>query len=452
MGKTGRKIKRAQKPAPDEEILTKSFTNHENVSIPDFSVRKGIVAPQINPVKINASTTSPETTNTTAGTEIVSRENRTASGPQGFTHNENNSSRGLILSGLLATLSFLIFCLTLVPVIQIAAVLFTPVPITYLSMCFGLKFGLLASMVGAAMTAMFMGPIQAYFYFSLFAIVGVVTGVLCRKGLSPMKLMVAGTAILVIGNILSYYGIERALGLEDFIKEARRGTVEAMQWGNEKMMEWGKYSDQQKQIMNRQSREIIRLIDLWLKLPIFIFVIASFSTFFLNHTVSSMLFSRMKIGGLPPLPPFLLWKAPSVLAMMLLVTLAAEPFTYPAATLMTRTQALALNHGLMAPGQSSGLALIMGIFGEKLLQPEPSTAHLLLLNLKLILSATLYFFGLSVAIFMLWSWKMPALFRLATLLLSIPFFFVFMLIGAIDSIMDFRGLEKLSDQSILISR
>lgn len=351
-------------------------------------------------------------------------------------------TKRLILSGLLATLSFLLFCLTLVPVVQIIAVVVTPVPITLVGLRYGPRLCALSSLVGAALVGMLLGPLQGYFFISLFAVVGLATSMVGRKSFSPAATLLAGTGILMIFNLAFYYGVERTLGLEDFIKEARIATVKAVDWAMEGIEESGFAADPATlNSLRGQARAMKASLSMWLKLPLFIFIVASFTSLYLNLMVSNIILRRMGIDQLIQMPPFFMWKAPHWLAFMMIMTFLAEPAMAPRITMEEFLGSTVLNGQSVAMGDSAAVSYALSGMSFEMVNKDPGLPFLLLMNLKLVLVFAFYFFGLSVVLFWLLSARAGPFARLGVVGMSLLLHWLLAIIGIVDAFADFRNFE-----------
>lgn len=354
----------------------------------------------------------------------------------------------LILSGLLASLSFILFSLTMVPIAQFIAIVVAPIPMTYISLKYGFKHGILCSLTASTLVSMLMGPVQGYFFISLFAVVGLATGIIARKKIKPMQILIVGTLVMVLFNLLFYYGVERVLGLQDFIAEAKVSTIQALSWSTEKYVEIIKPSEQEAKKIYMYTKEAAYNMYIWLKMPLFLFIIASFATFYLNYLISSIFFNKLKIPGLEPLPPFFLWKAPKSLGIFFICLFLATIFMNPAPSLNDKIISSGLIKFINPANSNICFKMMINEYAWKMHHPDPGNIFLLLINLRLCLDFSFYFLGLSLISFWLFTKKFGFFARLFTMIISFPLFRIFTLIGLVDSFQDIRKelVEKLKNR------
>ncbi|MDD5089312.1 MAG: DUF2232 domain-containing protein [Candidatus Wallbacteria bacterium] len=305
-------------------------------------------------------------------------------------------AKKIALSGMMAALATLLYLLSTVPLINIIGVLLCPVPLTWVGYCYGFKLVFLASCVSTLVTGLLLGPVQAYFFFSLFATVAVVTGFALHRNISPSKILLSGTLVMMVLNIFFYYGVEKTLGLEDFLADGSR-TINSGLAKVVEMVPDSQFSPAQKtRLIAYYSLVLERLI----RFPLSIFTMVSFANIYINHFACSLVFLRLG-RPIPMLEPIFLWKAPSWMLLPYLSAIAAG------------------QHSLFS-GSSFNASVVFNV---------------------VVLMETMYFFiGFGMITFFFFRFRVHWLLRL----IALPILFVYgrfvMILGIIDSLLNFREL------------
>lgn len=306
-------------------------------------------------------------------------------------------TNNIAFSSLMTALSVILYLLSNVPILQIFGTLLCPLPLILVGIKNGKKFLILSSIVSIFIVFLILGPIQAYFYFSLFVSVSIILGISIIKDIKPIKIILAGTLIMMILNIFFYYGVEKVFGLEDFLKEFSKMTENFVP----KMIAYTSFNnnlEQQKALIDY----IISIFQRLIEVPIFLFTIVSFATIYVNYMMCLLIFPKFDIK-LKPIEPIFLWKAPWwLLAAYFLVNTIK---LYPP------------------------------------LNPTKFT-DAIYLNFNFIFITAYFLFGLGIINFYVLRFKMPGLLKLLIMIIAYFNFFYVSILGILDTFLDIRGLSK----------
>lgn len=230
-----------------------------------------------------------------------------------------SSTRPLVESAMLATLSAVLMLLAFyVPVIGIAIGFVSPLPVAIAVIRHGVKWGTLASIVGALVLFPIMGWVTAASLWIGFGWVGLVFGYCIRRRVSYTVVLLSTSVAVVIGalaGLLATYLISglTPLGVLEQTFEAFRASLELS-----------------KKIVGDSPRlqEMIRLVadkDAWFRMLPGSFVLAGILMSYLNIEVMRRFLPRFGYD-LEPLPPFRRWLFPEFIAWAGLLSFVALVF------------------------------------------------------------------------------------------------------------------------------
>ncbi|MDD2716191.1 MAG: DUF2232 domain-containing protein [Candidatus Wallbacteria bacterium] len=310
---------------------------------------------------------------------------------------EVKETKKIATSALMAALAALLNMLTVVPVIQLLGILLCPVPLTWVGYQYGIKYLLISTAVSTLLVFLFMGPVQAYIFFSLFGIVAIVTGYAVYKKYSPARTIMVGTLLLMFFNIFFYYGVEKTLGLEDTLADFSKSSDAFVQ-------KFADYTMARTPPIQREAfimwwKSCVRKLLLF---PLTLFTFASFAGIYINYFASSLVF--MKLGApLPLIEPVFFWRAPWWLVIPFLLVLSAGSNRF-------------FNH------------------------TEFSDA--VYFNLNMIFLFTYFFLGFGVANFFFFRFNLPWYMRLFALPFLFRYAWITAFIGLTDCFLNYRDLPS----------
>lgn len=311
---------------------------------------------------------------------------------------EDTRTRKLALSSLMASLSALFYLTTLLPVIQIIGVIFCPVPLTWVGFCYGPRFSSLATLTTMVLVFLLSGgPVQAYFFFSLFGSVALVTGYAVYRRYSPSKLILWGTLVMIIFNVMCYYGVEKTLKLQDVLADFSSQS---------QVMVKTIVPELYRNLPEKEISAIIALYNSWferlIRFPLAVFTMASFATIYINYFVCCFVF--FKLGKpLPLIEPVFLWRIHwgSLIPFLLVFYLRSVPFFNP------------------------------GIYSDSVY-----------FNLITIFFMLYFFLGFGVVNYFLFRYRAHWLIRLILLPLQFYYAHIVLMIGITDTFLNFRDLKE----------
>lgn len=311
-------------------------------------------------------------------------------------------SRKIAVSSLMIAFSVILYLTTNVPVLMIAGILLSPVPLTWIGFNYGTKQLIVSSIAATFLIFMILGPFQAYLFFSMFGIVAIVTGSFLYKNIKASKTIILGTLIIIFFNIFFYYGIEKTLGLEDMLKDFSNMA--------------NQYSTIFKDNIYSKLPEIklIPLINLLtnqlmiqklIRFPLALFSLSSFAMIYINYFICSIIFARLG-KPLPFLEPIFFWKAPWWFIVFFLISYTLKTNLY---------------------------------FNPSRLTDD------IYFNILSIFYISYFFLGLGMFNFFFMRFSVPWYLRLPLLILLYFYYFIPVIFGILDSFMDFRNTKKVRE-------
>jgi uncharacterized membrane protein len=97
-----------------------------------------------------------------------------------FIHSSDKFHKKLVVASLLSALTFIFYFFSNIPILNLVGVILSPLPLTLISYVYGWALGLISLLVSLFLTFIFLGPLQAYFFLSIFGIMGFIIGYFTR--------------------------------------------------------------------------------------------------------------------------------------------------------------------------------------------------------------------------------------------------------------------------------
>jgi uncharacterized protein YybS (DUF2232 family) len=222
---------------------------------------------------------------------------------------QRQSTRGLTEGAILAALTAIVAAFGLfVPAV---AIVLAPLPIILVVIRWGLRTGVLASVVAALILLEFFGPLNAVSVAALFAPLGLGIGWGVRRGLSAQLAVLGGASAFLASLVVAVAGITVVLH-QDIIGLFITGQVKMLQ---------GVLAIQQRMGAPAQDlAETRRWIEAWphilpTAMPVFL-ALSALAWAYLCYIVARNLLRRVG-HDLPGVPPMLAWRIPATLAFAL---------------------------------------------------------------------------------------------------------------------------------------
>jgi uncharacterized protein YybS (DUF2232 family) len=215
------------------------------------------------------------------------------------------SVRGLTEGAILAALVALLAVATrYVPVLGLAAGLVCPLPLSALVIRHGLRIGILAAFVAAAIGGIIAGPLVGGGILLAFAPLGVALGIGAARGWSAGRIILVGSIIATAG-ILANLGITLALGgvnpyvvMIDSMRQSQQATTQFYQG-------LGVPREQ----IEQAAGQVRRMIDVMPRLIPLAVVVGGAMIAYLNMVIGRAVLGRFGYR-LPQLPPMRTWEVP----------------------------------------------------------------------------------------------------------------------------------------------
>ncbi len=120
-----------------------------------------------------------------------------------------HKTSAMVEAGIMAAIAIVMALIIMyVPVLGVFVNFLWPLPIVICGCRHGLKWSIMTLLVATIIIAMIMSPINAFFLAAIFGLLGLILGECMRRHLSPMKLMLYGSAggiiALVLNIVLSF--------------------------------------------------------------------------------------------------------------------------------------------------------------------------------------------------------------------------------------------------------
>ncbi len=142
------------------------------------------------------------------------------------TSTRRQPTRGLTEGAILAALTVVVAAAGLVA--PFVGILLAPLPIMLLVIRWGVRTGLLATVVAALVLLQFFGPLNAISAVATFAPLGLALGWGVRRGIGAQLTILAG-ATSFLGSSLAVLAVAMAVLHQDLVEQFIRGQVQAMQ-------------------------------------------------------------------------------------------------------------------------------------------------------------------------------------------------------------------------------
>lgn len=297
----------------------------------------------------------------------------------------NNQTKAMTQGAMMIALFLILIALANVPLVNLLAFVFAPLPLAWFSATYNRKLAIGVSLLAiAASFFLFIGNIAIVILALILAIVGLVMGDCLREEKSKIYLLMAtGTAILLT-FALQFVLLVRFLEV-NFIEES-------MQMARETYEESLKYSAKltggEAQI-EEQMRQTFEMMEMTLPANI---TISVFALAFLWMLVLLPILNRLKVE-VPKFPPFRDMRLPRAILWYYLIVLSINLFIQP-------------DYGSMF--------------------------YVVMLNLSIILWVLLTLQGISFLHFVIDAFHYPRFLKVMATILSIPLYSFIVLVGIID--------------------
>ncbi|HET6781089.1 MAG TPA: DUF2232 domain-containing protein [bacterium] len=207
--------------------------------------------------------------------------------------------RGLTEGAILATLvALLALAARYLPVIQFAAALICPIPLTFLVIRQGIRVAVLAALVAAAVGAIAGGPLTGVAIVATFAPIGIALGLGVRNRWVPGRIVLVCTAVATASLLINF-------GLTLFIAGVNPYTVmfESLQQGQEQSLRLYERLGIDRKNLEQASGMMKQWLELMPRLiPLLIVGGAAFVAL-INFHVGRLVLRRfgIEVAALPPL-------------------------------------------------------------------------------------------------------------------------------------------------------
>jgi len=217
--------------------------------------------------------------------------------------------RGLTEGAILATLvALLALAARYLPVIQFAAALVCPIPLTFLVIRQGMRVAVLAALVAAAVGAIAGGPLTGVAIVLTFAPIGIALGLGVRNRWAPGTIVLVCAAVATASLLIN-------LGLTLFIAGVNPYTVmfESMQQGQEQSLRLYERLGIDRKHLEQASGVMKQWLELMPRLMPLLIVGGGAFVALVNFHVGRLVLRRFGIN-VPALPPLSTWRThPAIL-------------------------------------------------------------------------------------------------------------------------------------------
>jgi len=310
------------------------------------------------------------------------------------------NSKKIALSSLMIAFSVILYLTTNIPILMIAGILLSPVPLTWIGYNYGIKQLIIATLATTFIIFMIIGPFQAYLFFTMFGIVAIVTGAFLYKNIKASRTIILGTLIIIFFNIFFYYGIEKTLGLEDMLKEFSDMSKPYSALFVNKV--YFMLPEAKRILMINYLGEMIQKL---IRFPLLLFSFISFAMIYINYFVCSLIFARLG-KPVPFIEPIFFWKAPWWFIIFFMSTILLRSNIY--------------------------------------LNPSQMTDDIYF-NIIAIFYISYFFLGLGMFNFFFIRYSIPWYIRIPLLIILYFYYFIPVIFGIFDSFIDFRNIKKIRE-------
>lgn len=308
----------------------------------------------------------------------------------------------MVEAGILAAIAVLFAILgAYLPVLGALFSFLWPVPIAVCGMRNGLRWSVMSLIVSCAVIGSLLGPVQSLSIMAMFGLLGLVLGECMHRGFEPGKTLFYSSAATLVSIVLSI-----ALGMlvmgTNPVDMMFEGLQQALQESEAYYREAGMAeADIAAAVQsNKELLETIRLI-----LPAS-FIVCSPILAFANYMAARKILGKMGVA-FAPLPPFTSWRVP-------------ERLIWPYALSV----------------------IVMAFYSD-----APKFVYDLAANLQMLTSVVFFVQGLAVVFWWLnknakprWWGTMAIILAFAVQIISQ----MVVLLGAFETVLDYRGLKKRS--------
>ncbi|MGH2347983.1 MAG: YybS family protein [bacterium] len=218
------------------------------------------------------------------------------------------SVRGLTEGAILAALvALLAVAARYIPVLGLAAGFVCPLPLSALVIRHGLRTGILAAFVAAAIGGIIAGPLVGGGILLAFAPLGITLGVGTARGWSAGRIVLVGSIIATVG-ILANLGVTLAVGgVNPFVV-----MIDSMRQSQQAVTQFYQGLGIPREQIEQAAGQVRRMIDLMPRLIPLAVLTGGVMAAYLNMVIGRSVLGRFGYR-LPQLPPMLTWEVPPLL-------------------------------------------------------------------------------------------------------------------------------------------
>lgn len=295
----------------------------------------------------------------------------------------NNQTKAMMQGALMIALFLVLLALTYVPIVNLLAFVFAPLPLAWYSATYSRKSAIGVSLLAIA-ASIFIGSLLIVPLAFILAIVGLVIGDCLREKKSKVYLLMAtGTAILLTFALQFVLAVRffQVNFIEESMQLARDTYEESLKYS-------AKFTGGEAQI-EEQMHQMFGMMEMSLPANI---TVSVFALAFLWMLVLLPILNRLKVE-VPKFPPFRDMRLPRAILWYYLIVLSINLFIQP-------------DYGSMF--------------------------YVVMLNLSIILWVLLTLQGISFLHFVIDAFHYPRFLKVMATILSIPLYSFIVLVGIID--------------------
>jgi len=250
--------------------------------------------------------------------------------------------RGLTEGALLACLvAFLAVVAQYFPPLALGTLVGAPLPLTVLVIRHGTRIGVLAAVVAALIGVMIAGPVLGLLIASIFAPLGISTGIAVRRGLAAPQVVIVGSLTLILAMLGNLAISLVVLGVNPITT-----SLEMAHQSQQMAEQFYRYIGLTPQQIEAATAPMKASLTLAPRIVAAAIVIFGFGFAWFYYAVARRVLGRVRID-LPALPPMTTWNIPAIFvwAFMIGFVLVAVATTLPG--------------GLRTVGETVGLNLLV---------------------------------------------------------------------------------------------
>ena len=215
--------------------------------------------------------------------------------------------------GLLTAITVILgLASTFLPVVGVVVEFFCAVPIVILTVRQGFKKGFLALIASFLILSMFIGPLLSMRIALSFGICGLVLGYCIEKNFSTVKCFLATFATAFVAQIFAVAILTFAMGIN--LMEVELAAVQESFEEIFKMYEAAGISPQDIQKIKEQVQPALKLVSYLMPL---ILALMGLMNAAICYLTSKLIFPKLRMKFIEPLPNFAAWKFPKFFAYIL---------------------------------------------------------------------------------------------------------------------------------------